>query len=808
MKLRLIYILLFTVLTAHAADALIRQRLAGSWEYLRGDMGSIWEVMRPVPGNGKPEAVPLWTSVSIPHCFNALDAVDPFVNYYQGAGWYRTSLDLDSPYENGRIILEFEGAGQKSEVYVHTQKVGSHTGGYDGWRVDITDAVRGFQAKPEWKKQFGGKVPVAVRCDNSRDVEMIPSDMSDFNLYGGLYRHVNLLYLPASYPEKINITATVDEKGKKGAVNVSLSWAGSQAGGFDKKSIIEISDPYGKTIGKFSTADSVSVTIKNPRLWSPEKPLLYTCRVTAGEGADTVGIDRRFAFRNIRFEKKGPFYLNGKRVLLRGTHRHEDHAGVGAAVTDDMMLHEMKQIKDMGANFIRLGHYQQSERILDLCDSLGIMVWEEIPWCRGGLGGESYREQARRMLSSMIESHASHPSVIMWGMGNENDWRGDFPTFSPDSIRAFMSELVEISHKKDPSRPTVIRRCDFAKDIVDVYSPTIWAGWYSRGFKDYAEMERKGFDSTDRFIHAEWGGDSHAGRHAEETFNDGKSSFDIEAGDRNGDWSESYIVRLFDWHLKEQEKMPWLTGSAFWTFKDFSTPLRPRNPVPYVNQKGVVERDGTPKESYYVFQSYWSEAPMIHIYGHSWQQRWGNKDEKKQVLVYSNCDEAELFVNGISQGKKRRDSQDFPAAGFHWDVTLTPGSNSLEAIGRKDGTTVRDEISQIYQTEKWGAPSEARLSLTEDDRGKLVLAEIVDAEGVPCLDFNGFVEFGSTDHDALMFNQGTATGSRLVQASNGRAAIRLSPESSRCVPFAVSVKSDSGAFSPVLITVKDINSVK
>ncbi len=128
----------------------------------------------------------------------------------------------------------------------------------------------------------------------------------------------------------------------------------------------------------------------------------------------------------------------------------------------------------MGANFIRLGHYQQSEIILRLCDELGLLVWEEIPWCRGGLGGEKYREQARRMLTNMIDQHRNHPSVILWGMGNENDWPGDFEEFDKDSIRAFMSELHDLSHRLDPTRPTVIRRCDFCRDIVDVYSPSIW----------------------------------------------------------------------------------------------------------------------------------------------------------------------------------------------------------------------------------------------------------------------------------------------------------------------------------------------
>ena len=164
-----------------------KQRLTAGWEFIRQDMGSIWEVMRPITGAGKPETVPLWQAVTLPHCFNAEDAVDPDVNYYQGPGWYRTTLSIDNPYEDGRTYLEFEGAGQKTEVYVYTTRVASHTGGYDGWKADITDAVARFKQDPVCRKRFKGQVPIAVRCDNSRDTEMIPSDMSDFNLYGGLY---------------------------------------------------------------------------------------------------------------------------------------------------------------------------------------------------------------------------------------------------------------------------------------------------------------------------------------------------------------------------------------------------------------------------------------------------------------------------------------------------------------------------------------------------------------------------------------------------------------------------------------------
>ena len=403
---------------------------------------------------------------------------------------------------------------------------------------------------------------------------------------------------------------------------------------------------------------------------------------------------------------------------------------------------------------------------------LGILVWEEIPWCRGGVGGADYQAQAHRMLINMIEQHRHHPSVILWGLGNENDWPGDFATvLDSAAVRSLMASLQATAHQLDPRRKTVIRRCDFCADITDVYSPSIWAGWYSRRFTDYREMEEKAMATYPHFLHAEWGADSHAGRHSE-------TGFDIEAGDRNGDWSESYAVRLFDWHLKEQQQMPNLTGSAFWTFKDFCTPLRPDNPIPYVNQKGVCQRDGTPKESYYVVQSYWASKPMLHIYGHSWPVRWGNVGEEKEILVYSNEDVVELFVNGVSAGKRKRDSQDYPAQGFHWNVVLQEGHNSIVARSK----TLTDQIDFEYQTRQWGEPSCIRLTLKDN----LVEAQIVDADGCCCLDSRDWIEFSIVGAGRLLQNQGTATGSTRIQAANGRAAISLLDVEGPCVVAAKS----------------------
>ena len=770
-------------------------RLNNNWEFLKGDLGGIWEAVRPAK-TGSPESLPLWETVSLPHCFNASDAVDPDVNYYEGPGWYKSQLTVNNPYPGGRTLLHFEGAGQKTEVYIYTTKVGSHVGGYNEFEIDITDAVNAFQNTETFRNVFAGKIPLSIRCDNSRDLEMIPSDLSDFNLYGGIYRYLNLVYVPAFSTERLHVNASVDAEGTEGQFDLQIKLR-NKSNVSKAKIKIEITDPKGKIsrIENLNIESSegeqrfFSQTIKKPDLWSPDQPNLYSATITLVSEAGVQTITEKFGFRNFEFIVNGPFKLNGKRLLLRGTHRHEDHAGVAGAMTEPMIRHEMKMMKDMGVNFIRLGHYQQSRIVLNLCDSLGILVWEEIPWCRGGLGGDHYKLQAKEMLTTMIEQHRNHPSVIIWGLGNENDWPGDFQTFDQEAIRLFMKELNDLAHQLDPTRKTAIRRCDFCKDIVDVYSPSIWAGWYRGIYTDYRAETEKEMKRVSHFLHVEWGGDSHAGRHSEDpdrivkAVDSGKGA-DERAGDaslyggstrvsKDGDWSETYICNLIDWHLKEQENMPELTGTAYWPFKDFSTPIRPENPVPYMNQKGVVERDFTPKESFYVFQSYWTEKPMAHIYGHTWPVRWGDEGEPKIVKVYSNCPEAELFLNGKSYGLKKRNSQDFPAAGLRWNVVFQKGENHLKVIARNGKEKVTDEISFQYQTEKWGSPAKMGFKKI-DHQGDTVTLQVnfLDKNGIQCLDARNYAEFFFAGDGKLLDNLGTSSGSRKVQAYNGRALIR------------------------------------
>jgi len=761
----------------------IRQLDTG-WAFHKGSL-EIEDIWR--SGHGES-----WSAIQLPHCFNGEDACDPDQPYFRGQGWYRTRLKVENPFPGGRTLLHFNGAGQTTSVWIGSTLAATHVGGYDEFSIDITDLAKKLSSI-----EAQGEIPVAVCCDNSSDRDRVPSDLSDFCLYGGLYRHAQLVYLPAVALDCVHVLPTKSADGSW-QISVKARLYNPNDRSENLKLSIEIFGPNAavvhdetRTIPAWKeSTELATVHLATPELWTPETPHLYRCRVSLSSPSGHVELEERFGIRHYEFVEHGPFLLNGKRVLLRGTQRHADHAGVAAAMSDDLVWREMKLIREMGANFIRLAHYQQDRLVLDLCDELGLMVWEEAPWCRAGVGDAAFRENAKAMLTAMIDQHYNHPSIILWGLGNEDDWPNEYPEVDQQAIRQFMTEMRDLAHALDNSRLTAFRRCEFARDIPDVYSPSIWAGWYRGNYREYEQSLLEQRLHVKRFIHIEWGADSQRGRHSEDpeaasgkiaTGNgtDERGLDYLNAGgdarmSRDGDYSESYACNLFDWYLKTQEKLDWLTGSAQWIFKDFASPLRVDNAIPRINMKGIVERDFTFKEAYFVFQSYWAEKPMVHIYGHTWPVRWGAPGEKRVVHVYSNCARAELFLNEKSLGTKQRNSQDFPAAGLRWDVVFASGENRLRAVGRKGEAQVTDEIDVHYQSERWSAPHELQLKqvLRRDNVGTFE-AKMVDAKGVLCLDAAHALRFSLTGAGQLIDNLGTSRGSRALELANGRAKISV-----------------------------------
>ncbi len=324
---------------------------------------------------------------SLPHCFNHYDACDPDLPYYRGHGWYRKRIPVLNPLKNGRTLLHFEGAGQTSNVHVGNTLVGTHVGGYDEFIFDITDAIAvaaAGNAGITGTNKDG--VAISVLCDNSQDMERSPSDSERLQ---PVWRS-----LPPRSPPLCprclarggahfsNICAWfVCNRWGKGAPYNPTQFAGTT------ELSIQVKDAEGKAVHQSAKSidawkDEVEIAsfiIESPALWSPSHPHLYTCSVTLTTDFGESAAKERFGIRHAEFVDNGPFKLNGERLLLRGTQRHMDHAEVAAAQPDEQLRQELELVKAMGANFIRLGHYQQPRVVLDLCDELGLLVWEEAP---------------------------------------------------------------------------------------------------------------------------------------------------------------------------------------------------------------------------------------------------------------------------------------------------------------------------------------------------------------------------------------------------------------------------------------------
>ncbi|MGB2866821.1 MAG: glycoside hydrolase family 2 TIM barrel-domain containing protein [Bacteroidota bacterium] len=732
-----------------------------------------------------------WKKINLPHTWNAFDAVDVVPGYRRSASWYRREIFVPTNVGSRRFLLSFEGVNISSKVFVNRQLAGSHVGGYVGFDVDITPFVKAGEANL-----------IEVRADNSYDLTTIPSQKSDFFIYGGITRNVWLKILPSVYVASLRIrTPRVTKSTGETECEVEVKDFQSRSGKLTVQLVITNKDA--KEVARTSAQVSMqnksgiallkSPAVKNPDLWSPSSPTLYSATVSLKEGNKVLDqqIDR-FGYRWYEFKEHGPFYLNGERLLLRGTHRHEDYAGYGMAIPDSLHRKDMRMIKEMGANFVRLAHYPQAPEVYRACDELGLLVWDELPWCRGGLGGDEWKANTKRLLNEQINQNINHPSIIIWSLGNESYWVPDIPGGdNSDSLRVFINELNSIAHTLDPRRLTAVRKIDDGAGIVDVFSPSIWAGWYSSFYKNYEASIASARGKYRRLLHVEYGGDSHVGRHTESPVTgngiapsgggktEGKPIRNISL---NSDWSENYIVDLFDWHLHVSEQLDWLSGNAQWAFKDFGTPLRPENPIPYINQKGLVDREGNPKDAYYVFKSYWTTSPAFcYIESHTWTERNGPAGVAKKVQVFSNCAEVELLVNGKSQGVKKRNIKNYPACGLSWDVLFKGGENSLVAVGYEGKRKVTEDEMQVhFSSRKIGEPANIVLSSEDLASGHvLITATAVDINGRRCLDYNKRIYFTNLGAGELIINRGTPTGSSIIEMANGLARIEFVPASSR-----------------------------
>jgi beta-galactosidase len=752
-------------------------RLNDGWSYLEDDIPAFGDLAK---------TRQQWMPVVLPHTWNKNDVMDITPGYRRGIGWYRREIVRPSGNTGDRVLLYFEGVNMKAEVYINGKRAGGHVGGYIGFEIDITPFLK------------SGTNTIHVKADNGIDPDLIPSQKSDFFLYGGISRNVWLKRVPALSISSLRIS-TPAVSAAQASTRAFVLLANTQAGDCSAEIEVRLLDASGDVVARnthpvTSAPGQQSLAIDlpdiaKPVLWSIPHPVLYTAVATVRVGGRVVDmLQERYGYRWFEFKEHGPFFLNGERVLLRGTHRHEEWSGWGNALPDSLHRREMTAVKEMGANFVRLAHYPQSPEVYRACDELGLLVWDELPWCRGGVGGSAWTQNTRRMLDEMIRQNFNHPSIIIWSLGNEVDWLPDFPGGDNiDSLRSMLASLNVQAHQLDPGRVTATRRFDDGADLVDVHSSSIWMGWYASngGYQNYGKAIADARRKFTRFLHAEYGGDSHVGRHTENRIG-GDGMLTTAKGKEKmlpvanyGDWSESYIVDLFDWYLKTSEQSDSLTGTAQWIFKDFGTPLRPENPIPYVNQKGLCDLAGVPKDAYYVFKSYWTQSPQFcYIESHTWTERSGPAGTKRDVKVFSNCGEVELFLNRQSLGRRTKDISKFPASGLLWQVDFAEGSDTILAVGWENGKPVAKDSLVVHYTFRQNGPADdLQLSSSGLPNGNILVTAIaIDKNGQPCLDYNKRIYFSHSGGGHLLTGYGTRTRSNILEMANGKACIELVPD--------------------------------
>jgi beta-galactosidase len=746
------------------------------WKYLENNSSDYTKI----------QGLEKWENIDLPHTWNQWDVMDMNPGYRRDASWYQKEITIGD-IGPSQIILYFEGVNMSMDLYVNGVRAGGHVGGYVGFEIDIT----------QWVEK-GANNLISIRVDNSYNPDIVPSQKADFFIYGGITRDVWLKILPEKNIRSVRIsTPQVSKNAAEAVVNVECHQVSSASKDmrirtriYDPETAQLVDESMMRSEEHLSSGKGLKLDVPNPKLWSPDSPTLY--KVVTQLLQDDVVVDsqeEKIGFRWYTFEEYGAFFLNGERLLLRGTHRHEEHAGYGAAMPNELHRADITAIKEMGANFVRLGHYPQDPEVYRSCDELGIIVWDELPWCRGGMGGTQWQENTERLFKEQILQNYNHPSIFFWSLGNEIYWLPDFENGDDENrLNAYVSKLNDLAHQVDEGRMTSIRKYYAGSELVDVFSPSIWSGWYAGVYTNYKNTLLINQKKYPRFLHMEYGGSSHVGRHTENPITgDGvlkeddwaevSNQVNVKNIAKTGDWTENYMVDLFDWYLSKTETFDSFAGNAQWAFKDFGTPLRPENAIPYVNQKGLVDREGNPKDAYYVFKSYWSKDPFTYIESHTWTERSGPKDKTRNISVFSNCEEVELIVNGSPLGKKKRVLGEFPAAGLTWDVLFKDGDNQLQAIAYSNGQKIAEDEMVVHYNY---SPSEKADHIHIDYKvlpngNYLVEALIRDKNGNRILDYERPVYFARDGEGELMINYGTPTKSQVIQMANGRAAIEMIP---------------------------------
>ncbi len=585
-----------------------------------------------------PNALPGdWETVSLPHTWNTLDGQDGGNDYYRGKCWYVRELSAAQIPADTCVYLEFLAAASFCEVYVNGEKVTSHEGGYSCFRANITELL----TKPH--------NILAVAVDNQHRDDIYPQ-VADFTFYGGLYRGVNLILVPKThfcldYFGAEGITAESKITGENKAL-LKLNGYVSNAAEADQV-IFSVYDAEKTLIAEICRPACedifAEVELCDLHLWNGVKdPYLYTVKATLlrhNEVLDQVTV--RHGFREYYADPEKGFFLNGVLTPLRGVSRHQDYLGMGNALTLEQHRKDAELIREVGANTIRLAHYQHSQDFYDLCDEMGFVVWAEIPFISRMSNDPNGHENCRQQMKELIYQNFNHSSICFWGISNEITIGAN----TPELFRN-LSDLNDLVHELDPSRQTVMAQLsslpmeDAQNQLTDVVSYNHYFGWYVGSIED----NEKWLDHFHELYPNRALGLSEYGCEGIMTYH--KDFADA----KGGDYTEEYQALYHEHMVKVIEERPWLWATHVWNMFDFGCDARNEGGVAGRNNKGLVTIDRkVKKDSFYLYKAYWNAEPMVHICSKRYAKRAADSIE---VKVYSNAPEVSLYVNGELFGKK------------------------------------------------------------------------------------------------------------------------------------------------------------
>lgn len=636
-----------------------------------------------------------WESVNLPHTFN-IDAYQQR-NYYQGKGFYRRTLVLPEIVAERRYYMKIDAASKAANIRVNGKEVGSHVGGYTACIVDITEYIR--------KENL-----IEITVDNGRkDITPISAD---FTFWGGIYRDVWLISTPKQHFNMSNMgsdgifisTPVVNEK--RGVLKVKCEVTNDS----HESSILEVRSaiysPQGKLLqtikqkqklksGETYIFENTSGAIESPDLWSPETPSLYLVKTTLVDPKSGKLLDEKnhkVGFRWFTFDGSKGFFLNGKSYKLRGLNRHQDQAPAGVALDDEAHRRDIFLMKELGCNFIRISHFLQDDAILEMCDELGLLAWEEIPIINIVPNTPGYDDNCEYNLREMIRQHYNHSSVITWGYMNEILLTA--PSIGKPEWLACKERTVNLAQRleavlkeEDPGRASVMAfnmtnlYNEIGLNLVDVVGWNLYHGWYVDKLKDFnawCEDQHRRYPDQPMII-SEWGAGSDKRLHSTQG--------------RAFDFSIEYQQTYIEHYLPFIENTEWISGCAYWNFIDFNVAARQES-MPRVNNKGLAYNNRIWKDVAYYFKAMWrKDIPVIRIASRDWEMRTGEINKPQSIKIYSNMPEVELFINGQSIGCQK-------IANCHtvFNVILPEGISVLMAQGIKNGKTVQDAMTIQFKS--------------------------------------------------------------------------------------------------------------